>query len=199
MSHNGACRITSPTVVCLPCCIRRLEKKVPRKNVWARTDWFDGGCAPARFVNITLTSILRRVLPLKGFCYRWARWEEFSQGVIEIGIEARERGAGAAKSRRRFTTHAASRDAGALFRCGRSPYFWFIGHGAWTVRAAECMSNTCPGPAANCNSATPCAFSLPSGRGCFPGRRWLPLSASPGPMCTPRSNGWCVGDCGTVL
>ena len=45
---------------------------------------------PARFVNITLTSILRRVLPLKGFCYRWARWEEFSQGVIEIGIEARK-------------------------------------------------------------------------------------------------------------
>jgi transposase len=41
-------------------------------------------------VNITLTSILRRVLPLKGFCYRWARWEEFSQGVIEIGIEARK-------------------------------------------------------------------------------------------------------------
>ncbi len=30
------------------------------------------------------------VLPLKGFCYRWARWEEFSQAVIEIGIEARK-------------------------------------------------------------------------------------------------------------
>lgn len=41
-------------------------------------------------MNITLTSILRWVLPLKGFCYRWARWEEFSQGVIEIGIEARK-------------------------------------------------------------------------------------------------------------
>jgi transposase len=40
---------------------------------------------------ITLTSILRRVLPLKGFCYRCACWEEFSsQGVIEIGVESRK-------------------------------------------------------------------------------------------------------------
>lgn len=39
--------------------------------------------------NVTLTSILRRVLPLEGFCYRWARWDEFTGKVIEIGIEAR--------------------------------------------------------------------------------------------------------------
>jgi hypothetical protein len=30
------------------------------------------------------------VLPLKGFCYRWARWDEFTESIIEIGIEARK-------------------------------------------------------------------------------------------------------------
>ena len=39
----------------------------------------------AHFTNITLTSILRRVLRLKGFCYRWARWKKLSQGVMRSG------------------------------------------------------------------------------------------------------------------
>jgi transposase len=41
-------------------------------------------------MNLTLTTILKRVLPLKGFCYRWARWDELTGSVIEIGIEARK-------------------------------------------------------------------------------------------------------------
>ena len=41
-------------------------------------------------MNLTLTTILKRVLPLKGFCYRWARWDEFTESIIEIGIEARK-------------------------------------------------------------------------------------------------------------
>ncbi len=41
-------------------------------------------------MNLTLTSILKRVLPLKGFCYRWARWDEGGADIIEIGIEARQ-------------------------------------------------------------------------------------------------------------
>lgn len=49
---------------------------------------------PARLMNITLTSILRRLLPLKGFCYRHARWDDFTGNVIEVVIEAR-RGADA--------------------------------------------------------------------------------------------------------
>ncbi len=41
-------------------------------------------------INLTLTSILRRVLPLNGFCYRWARWDPHTGEVIEVGIEARK-------------------------------------------------------------------------------------------------------------
>lgn len=41
-------------------------------------------------LNLTLTSILRRVLPLQGFCYREARWSESELEAIEIGIEARK-------------------------------------------------------------------------------------------------------------
>ena len=39
---------------------------------------------------ITVTSLLRRVLPLKGFCYRWTRWDELLCEVIEVGLEARK-------------------------------------------------------------------------------------------------------------
>ena len=41
-------------------------------------------------VNITLTSILRRVLPLKRFCYASARWDQTTGEVIEVGIEPRK-------------------------------------------------------------------------------------------------------------
>jgi transposase len=41
-------------------------------------------------MNLTLTSILKRVLPLKGFCYRWAGWDEHTGEVIEIGLAARK-------------------------------------------------------------------------------------------------------------
>jgi transposase len=45
-------------------------------------------------MNLTVTNILRRVLPLKGFCYRWARWRESDDGegraVIEVGLAARQ-------------------------------------------------------------------------------------------------------------
>jgi transposase len=41
-------------------------------------------------MNLTLTSLLKRVLPLKGFCYRWARWVETDGGAIEIGLEPRK-------------------------------------------------------------------------------------------------------------
>ena len=39
---------------------------------------------------ITVESILRRVLPLKGFCYCWARWDEMTKEIIEVGIEPRK-------------------------------------------------------------------------------------------------------------
>ena len=39
---------------------------------------------------LTLKTILRRVFPLKGFCYRWARWDEMTGEVIEIGLEPRK-------------------------------------------------------------------------------------------------------------
>jgi transposase len=39
---------------------------------------------------LQVTSILRRVLPINGFCYRWARWDQTNEGVIEIGIEPRK-------------------------------------------------------------------------------------------------------------
>lgn len=39
---------------------------------------------------LQVTTILREVLPLKGFCYRWARWDQTNEGVIEIGIEPRK-------------------------------------------------------------------------------------------------------------
>ncbi len=38
---------------------------------------------------LTLKTILRRVLPLKGFCYRWARWDEMTGEIIEVGLEPR--------------------------------------------------------------------------------------------------------------
>jgi len=41
-------------------------------------------------VNITVTSLLKMVLPLKGFCYRQARWSQSEPKAIEIGIEARK-------------------------------------------------------------------------------------------------------------
>jgi transposase len=41
-------------------------------------------------MNITVTSILRRVLPLKGFIYAAAGWDETTEGVIEVSIEARK-------------------------------------------------------------------------------------------------------------
>lgn len=41
-------------------------------------------------MNLTLVSILRRILPLKRFCYRWARWDEDTAKIIEIGLEPRK-------------------------------------------------------------------------------------------------------------
>jgi transposase len=41
-------------------------------------------------VNITVTSILRRVLRLKGFCYASARWDETTGEIIEVEIQARK-------------------------------------------------------------------------------------------------------------
>jgi transposase len=40
-------------------------------------------------MNITVTSLLKRVLPLKGFCYAGARWDEHTQQVIEVELAAR--------------------------------------------------------------------------------------------------------------
>src|ERR1019366_5162402 len=44
-------------------------------------------------MNLTVTNILRRLLPLKGFCYRSARWvrDAGAEGpaVIEVSLEAR--------------------------------------------------------------------------------------------------------------
>jgi transposase len=45
---------------------------------------------PALVMNLTLTSVLKRVLPLKRFCYRWARWDEHTGEIIEIGLAARK-------------------------------------------------------------------------------------------------------------
>jgi transposase len=45
-------------------------------------------------MNVTVTSLLKRVLPLKGFCYRSALWVEGAgpkgQGVIEVRLAARQ-------------------------------------------------------------------------------------------------------------
>jgi len=40
-------------------------------------------------MNITVTSLLKRVLPLKGFCYAGARWDEYTGEVIEVELAAR--------------------------------------------------------------------------------------------------------------
>jgi len=40
-------------------------------------------------MNITVTSLLKRVLPLKGFRYAGARWDEYTQEVIEVELAAR--------------------------------------------------------------------------------------------------------------
>jgi transposase len=40
-------------------------------------------------MNITVTSLLKRVLPLKGFCYAGARWDEHTGEVIEVELAAR--------------------------------------------------------------------------------------------------------------
>jgi transposase len=45
-------------------------------------------------MNLTVTNILKRVLPIKGFCYRWARWVRDAgvdgPAVIEVGLAARQ-------------------------------------------------------------------------------------------------------------
>jgi transposase len=41
-------------------------------------------------MNLTLPSILRRVLPLKGFCYRAAHWDQKTGAAIEIELEPRK-------------------------------------------------------------------------------------------------------------
>jgi len=45
-------------------------------------------------MNVTVTNILKRVLPLKGFCYQSARWVQDAGGnepaVIEVGLRARQ-------------------------------------------------------------------------------------------------------------
>jgi len=41
-------------------------------------------------MNLTLTSILKKILPLKGFRYAWARWDEHTGGVIEVKLAARQ-------------------------------------------------------------------------------------------------------------
>jgi len=43
---------------------------------------------------ITAKSILRRVLPLKGFCYRTVRWDKETDGVIEVVLERRKNAKG---------------------------------------------------------------------------------------------------------
>ncbi len=122
------------------------------------------------FVNITLTSILRRVLPLKGFCYRWARWEAFSQAVIEIGIEARK---GARARCRCCRKPAPVYDTRHQARRWRFISVWAIAvFLVYRPRRLECprcgvQSNTCLGPAANCSFATHCAFSWPVGAPAF--------------------------------
>ena len=40
-------------------------------------------------MNLTVTSLLRVMLPLKGFCYRHARWIQNRPKAIEIAIESR--------------------------------------------------------------------------------------------------------------
>jgi transposase len=40
-------------------------------------------------MNLTLTSLLKRVLPLKGFRYAGARWDKHDAAVIEVEIAAR--------------------------------------------------------------------------------------------------------------
>jgi len=40
-------------------------------------------------MNLTITSLLKRVLPLKGFCYAEARWDEHTGEVIEVQLAAR--------------------------------------------------------------------------------------------------------------
>src|SRR5258708_36059468 len=40
-------------------------------------------------MNITVTSLLKRVLPLKGFRYAGARWDEHTGQVIEVELAAR--------------------------------------------------------------------------------------------------------------
>ena len=41
-------------------------------------------------MNLTVTGILNRVLPLKGFCYRSAQWDESVEKTILVGIEPRK-------------------------------------------------------------------------------------------------------------
>src|SRR5829696_5088088 len=56
-----------------------------------KAGWCDPGKrTPARGdMNITVTSLLKRVLPLKGFCYAGARWDEYTGEVIEVELAAR--------------------------------------------------------------------------------------------------------------
>lgn len=66
-------------------------------------------------MNITVTSLLRRVLPLHGFCYREARWSQIDPKAIEIGIEARK---GA------LPRCGCCRRAGSVYDTRREPRCW---------------------------------------------------------------------------
>lgn len=78
--------------------------------------------------NITLTSILRKVLPLKGFVYRWARWEEYTGEVIEIGIAPRK----GAKAR----CGCCGKPAPGYDRCPRERRWRFIS--LWAIAVYFC-------------------------------------------------------------
>jgi len=91
-------------------------------------------------MNLTVTNILKRVLPLKGFCYRSALWVEDADGegkaVIEVGLAAR-RGAKArcGKCRRQ----APGYDTMEKVRCWQFISLWTIAiYFVYAPRRVEC-------------------------------------------------------------
>src|SRR6266568_7455543 len=91
-------------------------------------------------MNLTMTNILKRVLPLKGFCYRSACWLEGAGAdggsVIEVGLAAR-RGAKACCGR--CGRAAPGYDRAEEVRCWQFISLWMIQiYFVYAPRRVEC-------------------------------------------------------------
>jgi hypothetical protein len=78
-------------------------------------------------MNLTVTNILKRVLPLKGFCYRSARWIQDAgvegPAVIEVELAARQ---GAKACCGRCRRAAPGYDRAEKVRCWQFISLWMI-------------------------------------------------------------------------